>query len=153
MRPRRVLSKLYRVLKPGGRISAYSAFLHRCEARHLIFSIAPATVCANGSEISRSTLCVFPTGFARNSEAEATLRRDFSDESANAFLASCGDALVNPCPRSVSAHSPIWTNFYKVPEPGREATAAGFELLGREPLNVPDLTVQSGGARRQSHTP
>jgi SAM-dependent methyltransferase len=153
--PHQVSSELYRVLKPGGRIFACSAFLQPVQGSPWDFLHCTRNGMGewfNNFEIESlrvsDSLCTSISIARLASEAEAALRRDVSDESADAFLGSRVGAFVDALHDTSKRTSPLWTNFYKLAEPRREATAAGFELLGRKPLNLPDLT-----GRRRERTP
>jgi glycosyltransferase involved in cell wall biosynthesis/SAM-dependent methyltransferase len=154
--PDQVLSELYRVLKPGGRIYAFSAFLLPVQSSPWDFLHCTRNGMGQwfkNFEIDSlrvsETHCANVSIARLASEAEAALRRDVSDESAEAFLESRVGAFVDawrdPSQRTLA----LWTNFYKLTESGREATAAGFELLGRKPPNLPDLTGRKRGARQE----
>jgi GT2 family glycosyltransferase/glycosyltransferase involved in cell wall biosynthesis/SAM-dependent methyltransferase len=147
--PDRVVTEIYRVLKPGGRVMIHTAFMQPLhEAPWHFFNCTRYGLAQWFKDFETEKLYV-SSNFDPNhtfawlaSEAEAALRDDVSAESATRFTASTVGAFVDLWRNPSSRATPLWTDFSKLTDPRRETMAAGFEFLGVKPPKRPDLDAQ-----------
>lgn len=142
--PQKVIAELHRVLKPGAKILVATAFLqplhekpwhfYNCTRYGLeewfhAFQVDSISVTDNFSPN-------FTIGWV-TSEAENALRTELGDKEAMALMeARVGDfvtAFRDESKRQISN----WNNLHKLSQPAQETIAAGFEMIGRKPLDVP----------------
>jgi len=146
--PRRVAAEVLRVLKPGGRVHIRTAFLqpqnkHRRHFYHCTrhgleewfrpFEIERLHVSEN--------FCPNHTISRIAAELDQALRNEVSPTAEERFgratVADFAQLWTNPSKRV----SPLWTDLERLPQSTQEVMAAGFELIGRKPLNLPDLSA------------
>lgn len=144
--PRRVAAELYRVLKPGGRIHIRTAFLQPLHEKPWHFYNATRYGVADWFKAFETEELRVSSNFCPNhtlawiaSEAEAALRADVSANSADGFRSESIGALVDIWRDPSKRDRPLWSDFEKISQDNQEIIAAGFELIGRRPKDLPDL--------------
>jgi SAM-dependent methyltransferase len=144
--PERVSAEIHRVLKPGGSIYILTAFLQPLHEKPYHFYNCTKYGMAEWFSAFQTERLGVSANFCPNhtvawilSECESALRSDVSNLAADKFCeASIGSFVAmwrDPSLRS----SALWTAFHNISQSKQEATAAGFELVGRRPLTVPIL--------------
>lgn len=144
--PRRVAAELHRVLKPGGRIHVRTAFLQPLHEKPYHFYNCTRHGMERWFEAFETELLHVSTNFCPNhtlawvaSEAEAALRRDLSDRAAEDFMAAPLRQLVEIWRDPSKRDTPLWRNFEQLSQENQEIIAAGFELFGKRPADLPEL--------------
>jgi glycosyltransferase involved in cell wall biosynthesis/uncharacterized protein YbaR (Trm112 family) len=146
--PTKVVAELLRILKPTGRIHIRTAFLQPLHERPWHFY--PCT--RHGLEELVKDFQVEVLHVSENFcpshslawiawELEVALRTDVSPESAERFRAARLGTLVDLWADPGKRDSALWTDFFRISQHKQEITAAGFEFIGRRPLDRPDLSV------------
>jgi SAM-dependent methyltransferase len=145
--PDKVAAELRRVLKPDGRLLIHTAFMQPLHERPWhFFNCTRHGLEQWFRDFDVEVLHVSPN-FCPNhtlawlaSEAEAALRAEVSTQASDAFsratLGELVDIWRDPSKRDV----PLWNDFTKLSQPTQEIMAAGFEFVGRKPLDLPDLS-------------
>ena len=145
--PDKVAAELRRVLKPGGRLLIHTAFMQPLHERPWhFFNCTRHGLEQWFRDFDVEVLHVSPN-FCPNhtlawlaSEAEAALRVEVSKQAGDAFnratLGELVDIWRDPSKRDV----PLWNDFTKLSQPTQEIMAAGFEFVGRKPVDRPDLS-------------
>jgi len=139
--------EILRVLKPGGRVLVRTAFLQPLhEAPWHFFNCTRHGLEAWFEDFEAEALRVsdnFHPGHSLcwiASECEAALRSRMSDAAADAFLAAPAGRLVRlwRAPEAARGEGdPVWADLAVLPQDTQEAIAAGFEFVGRRPLEAP----------------
>jgi glycosyltransferase involved in cell wall biosynthesis len=144
--PRRVAAELFRVLKPGGRIHIRTAFLQPLHEKPYHFYNCTRYGMERWFEAFETELMHVSTNFCPNhtlawvaSEAEAALRTDVSDKAADDFLSAPIAQLVESWRDPATRDTPLWTDFERLSQEKQEIIAAGFELFGKRPPDLPKL--------------
>jgi SAM-dependent methyltransferase len=145
--PDKVAAELFRILKPGGRILVRTAFLQPLHERPWHFynctryGIAKWFGNFDTEHISVSdNFCPNHSVAWLLSETEAALRAEVSTQSADAFLQAPIGRMVEIWRDPSKRETTLWTDFTKISQASQDITAAGFELVGRKPNTLPDLT-------------
>ncbi|MCK8783867.1 class I SAM-dependent methyltransferase [Roseomonas sp. NAR14] len=140
--PHRVAAELLRVLRPGGRILIRTAFMQPLHERPWHFFNCTRYGLAEWFKGFETETLHVSRNFCPNhsiawlaSEAEAALRGDVSAASAEAFAAAPVGRLVEMWRDPSRRDQPLWTDFERLSQTTQEITAAGFEFLGRKPLD------------------
>jgi glycosyltransferase involved in cell wall biosynthesis/GT2 family glycosyltransferase/SAM-dependent methyltransferase len=141
--PRLVAQELRRVLKPGGRIHIMTAFMQPLHERPWHFYNATRYGVAEWfSAFEEEELGVSPN-FCPNhtiawitSEMEAALRHHVSPEAADYFLSASVRDIVAMWRDEKLRSDQLWRNFEKLPQEVQDIAAAGYEFIGRRPLEV-----------------
>ena len=144
--PHKVAAELHRILKPGGRIDIRTAFLQPLHEKPWHFFNCTRYGLAEWFKSFETERLHVSKNFCPNhtmawiaSELEAAFRKDVSPAVADAFRsASIGD-LVDLWRDPSKRDAPLWTDFERIPQTDQEVTAAGFELIGRRPRDLPNL--------------
>ena len=149
--PHKVSAELRRILKPGGRIFIRAAFLQPLHEPPRHFFNCTRYGLAEWFRKFETTKLHVPENFAPDrsiawlaSECEAALRRDVSAASADAFMAEPIGELIHMWRDASRRASSPWTDFHKLTQMRQDTIAAGFEFLGRKPLDLPDLDGSGG---------
>ena len=144
--PRRVADELFRVLKPGGRIHIRTAFLQPLHEKPYHFYNCTRYGMERWFEAFETEVMHVSTNFCPNhtlawvaSEAEAALRTDVSDKAADDFLSAPIGQLVEIWRDPATRDTPLWTDFERLSQEKQEIIAAGFELFGKRPPDLPKL--------------
>lgn len=144
--PNRVSAEIHRVLKPGGRIHVRTAFLQPLHEKPFHFYNCTRYGMERWFEAFETDLMHVSTNFCPNhtlawtaSEAETALRRDLSDQAADAFMSAPIAQLVEIWRDPAKRDTPLWTDFERLSQENQEIIAAGFELFGRRPAELPKL--------------
>jgi glycosyltransferase involved in cell wall biosynthesis/SAM-dependent methyltransferase len=146
--PHKVAAELHRILKPGGRIHIRTAFLQPLHEKPWHFFNCTRYGLAEWFKAFETERLWVSKNFCPNhtmawvaSELEAAFRKDVSHGVADAFRsASIGD-LVDLWRDPSKRNAPLWTDFERLPQAEQDVTAAGFELIGRRPRQLPNLKV------------
>ena len=138
--PRTVAHELWRILRPGGRILIHTAFLqplhegprhfYNCTKYGLLEwfqEFEPVRV-----KVSDNFNPIYAVSWLL-SDAERALRRDVSDEAADAFLRAHIGRYVGFWRDEESRCDRLWMDFTKLRADTQEVLAAGFEYLGEKP--------------------
>lgn len=139
--PARAAAEIRRVLKPGGRVLIRTAFLQpQHEPPYHFYNVTRFGVAEWFSAFETEQLHVsdnFNPSYAlawMAHECQTALQRDAGSEAARLFAAEpigrFAEFWTNPASRS--HHT--WRNFARLSQTSQEAVAAGFEYLGRRPL-------------------
>jgi SAM-dependent methyltransferase len=144
--PKRVAAEIYRVLKPGGRIHIRTAFLQPLHEKPYHFYNCTRYGMERWFEAFDTDLMHVSTNFCPNhtlawvaSEAETALRRDLSDRAADDFMTAPIGRLVEIWRDPDKRDTPLWTDFERISQDNQEIIAAGFELFGKRPPDLPKL--------------
>lgn len=144
--PKRVAAEIYRVLRPGGRIHIRTAFLQPLHERPYHFYNCTRYGMERWFEAFDTDVMHVSTNFCPNhtvawvaSEAETALRRDVSVEAAEAFMSAPIAQLVEIWRDPGRRDTPLWTDFEGLSQENQEIIAAGFELFGKRPPDLPKL--------------
>ncbi len=144
--PHKVASEMLRVLKPGGRLLLRTAFLQPLHEPPWHFYNCTRFGLAEWMKGFDTTQLHVSENFNPNhtvawiaSESESALRRDVSEEAADAFRAATLGELVDIWRDPSKRDARLWTDFQKLPQPAQDVIAAGFEFSGAKPLGLPDL--------------
>jgi len=144
--PNRVSAEIHRVLKPGGRIHVRTAFLQPLHEKPFHFYNCTRYGMERWFEAFETDLMHVSTNFCPNhtlawiaSEAETALRRDLSDQAADAFMSAPIAQLVEIWRDPAKRDTPLWADFERLSQENQEIIAAGFELFGRRPAELPKL--------------
>jgi SAM-dependent methyltransferase len=141
--PRAAAREILRVLRPGGRVLIRTAFLQPLhEAPWHFYNCTRYGLEAWLEEFETEKLHVsenFHPGHSLAwvaSECEVALRSRLSNTDADAFLAAPLHRLVSLWRMTEEARTeePLWNSLAALPQDAQEATAAGFEFLGRRPM-------------------
>ena len=153
--PHKVAAELHRILKPGGRIHIRTAFLQPLHEKPWHFFNCTRYGLAEWFKAFETERLHVSKNFCPNhtlawiaSELEAAFRQHVSPTVADAFRsASIGD-LVDVWRDPSKRDQPLWTDFERLPQAEQEVTAAGFELIGRRPRDLPNLKDERGVSMR-----
>lgn len=144
--PVRVAAELYRVLKPDGRLHIRTAFLQPLHEKPYHFYNCTRYGMERWFEAFETELLHVSANFCPNhtlawaaSEAEGALRRDLSDEAADAFMSAPISQLVEMWRDPSKRDTPLWTDFERLSQGNQEILAAGFELFGRRRPDLPTI--------------
>jgi glycosyltransferase involved in cell wall biosynthesis/SAM-dependent methyltransferase/uncharacterized protein YbaR (Trm112 family) len=144
--PNKVAAEVYRVLKPSGRIHIRTAFLQPLHEKPYHFYNCTRYGMERWFEAFDTDLMHVSTNFCPNhtlawvaSEAETALRRDLSDRAAEAFMSAPIRQLVEIWRDPSKRDTPLWTDFEDLSQENQEIIAAGFELFGKRPADLPKL--------------
>jgi O-antigen biosynthesis protein len=145
--PDRAAAELRRVLKPGGRLLIYTAFMQPLHERpYHFFNCTKHGLEQWFRDFDVEILDVSPN-FCPNhtlawlaSEAEAALRAEVSEEASDRFRNATQGELVDIWRDPSKRDTPLWNDFFQLSQPTQEVMAAGFEFLGRKPVDLPDLS-------------
>jgi len=144
--PRRVAAELYRVLKPGGRIHIRTAFLQPLHEKPYHFYNCTRYGMERWFEAFETELMHVSTNFCPNhtlawvaSEAETALRQDLSGQAADDFMSAPIGKLVEIWRDPGKRDTPLWTDLELISQENQEVIAAGFELFGKRPADLPKL--------------
>jgi glycosyltransferase involved in cell wall biosynthesis/SAM-dependent methyltransferase len=146
--PQRVAAEILRVLKPGGRVHIRTAFLQPLHERPWHFY--PCTRYGleewfRAFEIERlhvsENFCPNHTISWIATELDRALRNELSAEAGERFSRATVTDFVQLWTDPSKRTSPLWTDLQRLSQSTQEVTAAGFELMGRKPLALPDLLV------------
>ncbi|HEY0789478.1 MAG TPA: class I SAM-dependent methyltransferase [Chthoniobacterales bacterium] len=141
--PRKVAHELFRVLRPGGRILIRTAFLQPLHEKPWHFYNCTRYGLEEWfKEFETLELHVsdnFHPGYSVSwlaSECEAALRRDASPAAADEFSNSPLRRIISLWRDGEEARSKdkVWSALARLPQTTQESLAAGFEFLGRRPL-------------------
>ena len=143
--PERVAAELYRVLKPGGRIHIRTAFLQPLHEKPWHFYNATRYGVAEWFRAFDTEILHVSPNFCPNhtlswiaSEAESAFRSDLPAEAAEALRSRPIGALVDLWRDPARRNDRLWTDFEKLSQEKQEGIGAGFELIGRKPLPLPE---------------
>ncbi len=139
--PAKAAAEIRRVLKPGGRVLIRTAFLQpQHEAPYHFYNATRFGVAEWFSAFETEQLHVsdnFNPSYAlawMAHECQAALQRDAGSKAARLFAAEpigrFAEFWTNPASRNHRA----WRDFAQLSQRSQEAVAAGFEYLGRRPL-------------------
>ncbi len=144
--PHKVAAEMLRVLKPGGRLLLRTAFLQPLHEPPWHFYNCTRFGLAEWMKGFETEQLHVSENFNPNhtlawiaSESESSLRRDVSEEAADAFRAATLGELVDIWRDPSKRDARLWTDFQKLPQPAQDVIAAGFEFRGSKPLGLPDL--------------
>ena len=144
--PHKVAAELRRILKPGGRIHIRTAFLQPLHEKPWHFFNCTRYGLAEWFKAFETERLWVSKNFCPNhtmawlaSDLEAAFRKDVSPAVADAFRSSSIGDLVDVWRDLSKRDAPLWTDFERLPQAEQEVTAAGFELIGRRPRDLPDL--------------
>ena len=144
--PHKVAAELHRILKPGGRIHIRTAFLQPLHEKPWHFFNCTRYGLAEWFKAFETERLWVSKNFCPNhtmawlaSDLEAAFRKDVSPAVADAFRSSSIGDLVDVWRDLSKRDTPLWTDFERLPQAEQEVTAAGFELIGRRPRDLPDL--------------
>jgi GT2 family glycosyltransferase/glycosyltransferase involved in cell wall biosynthesis len=142
--PKRVARELFRVLRPGGKLLIRTAFLQPLHERPWHFYNCTRYGLEEWfKDFETEELHVsenFSPGHSISwlaSEAELALRRDLSSNAADAFADASLGHFISLWRSGEEARliDPIWSALAQLPQETQESIAAGFEYVGRRPLN------------------
>jgi SAM-dependent methyltransferase len=141
--PKRVARELFRILKPGGTLMVRTAFLQPLHEKPWHFYNCTRYGLEEWfKDFETVRLLVsdnFNPGYSLSwiaSECEAALKRDISPEAAEAFNRISIAHLVSFWRSPETRESdPIWRTLAKLSQETQESIAAGFEYIGRRPLD------------------
>ena len=74
-----------------------------------------------------------------NRTRATALRRDLSDDAAENFMSAPIGKLVEVWRDADKRDTPLWTDFERLSQENQDIIAAGFELFGRRPPELPKL--------------
>jgi ubiquinone/menaquinone biosynthesis C-methylase UbiE/glycosyltransferase involved in cell wall biosynthesis len=144
--PHKVAAELHRILKPGGRIHIRTAFLQPLHEKPWHFFNCTRYGLAEWFKSFETERLHVSKNFCPNhtmawiaSELEAAFRKEVSPTVADAFRSASIGELVDLWRDPSKRDAPLWTDFERLPQTDQEVTAAGFELIGRRPQDLPNL--------------
>lgn len=145
--PEKAAAELRRVLKTGGRLLIYTAFMQPLHERpYHFFNCTRHGLEQWFRDFDVEILDVSPN-FCPNhtlawlaSEAEAALRSEVSNEAGDRFRNATQGELVDIWRDPSKRNTPLWNDFTQLSQPTQEVMAAGFEFLGLKPVDLPDLS-------------
>jgi glycosyltransferase involved in cell wall biosynthesis/ubiquinone/menaquinone biosynthesis C-methylase UbiE len=144
--PHKVAAELHRILKPGGRIHIHTAFLQPLHEKPWHFFNCTRYGLAEWFKAFETERLDVSKNFCPNhtvawiaSELEAAFRQDVSPAVADAFRSASIGELVDLWRDPSKRDRPLWSDFEKISQANQEVAAAGFELVGRRRLDLPNL--------------
>ena len=144
--PHKVAAELHRILKPDGRIHIRTAFLQPLHEKPWHFFNCTRYGLAEWFKSFETERLHVSKNFCPNhtvawiaSELEAAFRKEVSPAVADAFRSASIGELVDLWRDPSKRDAPLWTDFEQLPQADQEVTAAGFELIGRRPRDLPNL--------------
>jgi len=140
--PVKAAAEMRRVLKPGGWIYVRTAFLQpQHEAPWHFFNCTKYGLMKwfEGFESSRLQVSDnFNPSYSLSwiaAEAESALRRDVSEQAAQAFMREPMGSFVRYWREEATRSQPVWKAFEGLSQESQEVLSAGFEFVGRKPLD------------------
>jgi ubiquinone/menaquinone biosynthesis C-methylase UbiE/uncharacterized protein YbaR (Trm112 family) len=144
--PHKVAAELHRILKPDGRIHIRTAFLQPLHEKPWHFFNCTRYGLAEWFKYFETERLHVSKNFCPNhtmawiaSELEAAFRKEVSPAVADAFRSASIGELVDLWRDASKRDAPLWTDFERIPQTDQDITAAGFELIGRRPRDLPNL--------------
>jgi len=144
--PHKVAAELHRILKPNGRIHIRTAFLQPLHEKPWHFFNCTRYGLAEWFKSFETERLHVSKNFCPNhtlawvaSELEAAFRKEVSPAVADAFRSASIGELVDLWRDPSKRDAPLWSDFERLPQTDQEITAAGFELIGRRPRDLPNL--------------
>ncbi len=144
--PHKVAAELHRILKPDGRIHIRTAFLQPLHEKPWHFFNCTRYGLAEWFKSFETERLHVSKNFCPNhtvawiaSELEVAFRKEVSPAVADAFRSASIGELVDLWRDPSKRDAPLWTDFERLPQTDQEVTAAGFELIGRRPRDLPNL--------------
>jgi ubiquinone/menaquinone biosynthesis C-methylase UbiE len=144
--PHKVAAELHRILKPDGRIHIRTAFLQPLHEKPWHFFNCTRYGLAEWFKSFETERLHVSKNFCPNhtvawiaSELEAAFRKEVSPAVADAFRSASIGELVDLWRDPSKRDTPLWTDFERLPQTDQDTTAAGFELIGRRPRDLPNL--------------
>jgi hypothetical protein len=132
--------EIFRVLRPGGKLLARTAFLQPLHEAPWHFYNCTKYGLLEWFKAFETVDVRVSDNFAPSyavawllAEAEAALRRDVSPAAAEAFLSAPIGRFVAFWRNEAARADPLWTDFAKLSQATQEGLAAGFEYVGTKP--------------------